>query len=187
MKFTKEMQDRIISWVEQNGLQPQPCGATLISLCRACGIDPKTFHKWEQKSAFSADLTRARATFAESHLVQLENDLIRAAHGAEVKHVKEKAKAEVITIVHKDGSKETRMGELKTVEAFRDTYVGAPDVRALQFALSNLAPDKWKLKQETTLQAQGVNIEMTLPQEAIDGLNHAIETGAKPRAPKDEE
>lgn len=187
MKFTKEMQDRIISWVEQNGLQPQPCGATVVDLCRACGIDRKTFYNWEKKSTFSTALSRARATFAESHLVQLENDLIRAAHGAEVKHVKEKAKAEVITIVHKDGSKETRLGDLKTVEAFRDTYVGAPDVRALQFALSNLAPDKWKLKQETTLQAQGVNIEMNLPQEAIDGLSHAIETGAKPRTPKDEE
>ena len=35
MKFTKEMQDRIIKWVELNGLYPQPCGATVQSLCEA--------------------------------------------------------------------------------------------------------------------------------------------------------
>lgn len=187
MKFTKEMQDRIVAWVETNGLQPQPLGATLHALCEAVGIDRNTFYRWQKKEAFSARLSRAREDFASRQLVSLESSLLRAALGAEVKHTKEKAKAERIDIVHTDGTKETRIGELKTVEAYRDTYIGAPDVRALQFALSNLAPDKWKLKQETTVQAQGVNIDLKLSQPALEGLSAALEDGAMPRKPKDEE
>lgn len=187
MKFTKEMQDRIIAWVELNGLYPQPCGGTLQALCAACGITWDTFKKWEKKSDFSERLSRAREKFASSLVLDLENALVRAAKGAEIKHTKEKAKADRIEIVHKDGSKETRTGDLKTVEAFRDTYIGAPDVRALQFALSNLAPDKWKLKQEHTVDTGGANIQMTISQQAADGLSKAMETGARPRAPKDEE
>ena len=190
MKFTKEMQDRIIEWVELNGLQPQPCGATLQALCRACGFSDETFYRWTKNPknvAFVERLSRAREKFSSSVLLDLESSLLRSAKGAEVKHTKEKAKAERIEIVHTDGTKETRIGELKTVEAYRDTYIGAPDVRALQFALSNLAPDKWKLKQETTVQAQGVNIDLKLSQPALEGLSAALEDGAMPRKPKDEE
>lgn len=187
MKFTKEMQDRIIKWVELNGLYPQPCGATLQSLCEACGISDFSFRKWEKNSAFSERLSRARAKFAATVEVSIVNSLVRNAQGCDIKKVREKAKAEKIEITRPDGSKELRIGELKTVEAYRETYSAPGDTKAAQFLLTNLAPERWKLKQETTLQAQGVNIEMSLPQEAIDGLSHAIETGAKPRTPKDEE
>lgn len=187
MKFTKEMQDRIIKWVELNGLYPQPCGATLQSLCEACGISWDSFRRWEKKDEFAERLSRARAKFAATVEVSIVNSLVRNAKGAEIKRVKEKAKAERVEIVKEDGSKETRIGELKTVEAYRETYTAPGDTRAAQFLLTNLAPDRWKLKQETTVQAQGVEISMSLPQEAIDGINHAIETGGKPRPPKDEE
>ena len=190
MKFTKEMQDRIIRWVELNGLYPQPCGATVQSLCEACGISDTTFERWQSSPknvAFVERLSRARAKFAATVEVSIVNSLVRNAKGCDIKRVKEKAKAEKIEITREDGSKEIRIGELKTVEAFRETYSAPGDTKAAQFLLTNLAPERWKLKQETTLQAQGVNIEMSLPQEAIDGLSHAIETGAKPRAPKDEE
>ena len=187
MKFTKEMQDRIIKWVELNGLYPQPCGATLQSLCEACGISDFTFRKWEKNSAFSARLSRARAKFAATVEVSIVNSLVRSAQGVETKHIKEKARAETIEITHPDGTKEKRLGELKTVEAFRDVYTSPGDVKAAQFLLTNIAPDRWKLKQEHTLEATGVNIEMSLPQEAIDGLQHAIDTGAQPRQPKEEE
>lgn len=187
MKFTKEMQDRIIKWVELNGLYPQPCGATLQSLCEACGIGWDAFKRWEKKPDFAERLSRARAKFAATVEVSIVNSLVRNAQGCDIKKVREKAKAEKIEITRPDGSKELRIGELKTVEAYRETYSAPGDTKAAQFLLTNLAPERWKLKQETTLQAQGVNIEMSLPQEAIDGLSHAIETGAKPRTPKDEE
>lgn len=187
MKFTKEMQDRIIKWVELNGLYPQPCGATIQSLCEACGISDRSFENWAKNAAFSERLSRARAKFAATVEVSIVNSLVRNAQGCDIKKVREKAKAEKIEITRPDGSKELRIGELKTVEAYRETYSAPGDTKAAQFLLTNLAPERWKLKQETTLQAQGVNIEMSLPQEAIDGLSHAIETGAKPRTPKDEE
>lgn len=187
MKFTKEMQDRIVAWVELNGLYPQPCGATLQSLCEACGISDVTFWRWEKNATFATRLSRARAKFAATVEVSIVNSLVRNARGAEVKRVKEKAKAERIETVYPDGRKELRTGELKTVEAYRETYSAPGDTKAAQFLLTNLAPERWKMKQETTLQTQGVEINMTLPQEAIDGLTKAIETGAKPRAPKDEE
>lgn len=187
MKFTEEMQDRIISFVEKNGLQPQPCGATLKSLCDFCGIDWKTFRRWEQNAEFAERLSCAREKFAATLLQDLESSLIRSAKGAEVKKIREEAKAEISEIKKEDGTKETKIGALKTTKALRETYQQAPDVRALQFALSNLAPDRWKLKQETTVQAgQGVQISMNLSQPALEGLTTALEDGAQPRAPKEE-
>ena len=190
MKFTKEMQDRIIEWVELNGLYPQPCGATVQSLCKACGISDTTFDRWtsdEKNVAFMERLTRARAVFAATVEVSIVNSLVRSAQGADIKRIKEKARAETIEVTRPDGSKEKRIGELKTVEAYRETYSAPGDVRAAQFLLTNLAPERWKMKQEHTLEATGVEVKMELPQAAIDGLSRAIETGAQPRAPKDEE
>ena len=187
MKFTKEMQDRIVKWVELNGLYPQPCGATLQSLCDACGISWDSFKKWEQKPDFSERLSRARAKFSATVEVDIVNSLVKSAKGPRIERIKEKAKAERIVETDKDGNKTERIGELKTVEAYRETYSAPGDVKAAQFLLTNIAPDRWKLKQEHTLEATGVNIEMSLPQEAIDGLQHAIDTGAQPRQPKEEE
>ena len=117
MKFTKEMQDRIIKWVELNGLYPQPCGATLQSLCEACGIGWDSFKRWEKKADFAERLSRARAKFAATVEVSIVNSLVRNAQGCDIKKVREKAKAEKIEITRPDGTKELRIGELKTVEA----------------------------------------------------------------------
>ena len=187
MKFTKEMQDRIVKWVELNGLYPQPCGATLQSLCDACGISWDSFKKWEKKPDFSERLTRARAKFAATVEVDIVNSLVKSAKGARIERIKEKAKAERIVETDKDGNKTERIGELKTVEAYRETYSAPGDVKAAQFLLTNLAPDRWKMKQEHTVETTGAQITMNVTQAAFDGLSKALETGAKPRPPKDEE
>lgn len=190
MKFTKEMQDRIVKWVELNGLYPQPCGATVQSLCEACGFSDTTFERWTSNPknvAFVERLSRARAKFAATVEVSVVNSLVRCAKGAEIKHVKEKAKAEHIKITYPDGRTEERLGELKTVEAFRDVYSAPGDVKAAQFLLTNIAPDRWKMKQEHTVETTGAQITMNVTQAAFDGLSKALETGAKPRPPKDEE
>lgn len=187
MKFTKEMQDRIVKWVELNGLYPQPCGATRQSLCNHCGIDDKTLKRWEQNSAFSARLSCARAKFAATVEVEIVNALVKNATGPKIERIKEKAKAEKIVETDKDGNKTERIGELKTVEAYRETYSAPGDTKAAQFLLTNLAPERWKLKREHTVDTTGAQITMNITQEAFDGLSKAIETGAKPRAPKGEE
>lgn len=187
MKFTKEMQERICAWVELNGLQPQPCGATRASLCAAMGITHTTLDRWEKNVQFVQALSRARDVFASKTVLTLENALLRAANGAERKKIREKAKAEPIVIIAPDGTRTERLGELKTVDAYRETLTLPPDVKALQFALTNMAPNKWRNKQEATIDAQGLQINLTTASDAVDGLKHAFETGAQPRPPKDEE
>lgn len=187
MKFTKEMQDRIIKWVELNGLYPQPCGATLQSLCEACGIDWHTFKKWEAKSDFSEALSRAREKFAATVEVSIVNSLVKSAREKKTERIREKKKAETIELVDAKGNRTKTIGPLKTVEAYRDSYTEPGDVKAAQFLLTNLAPDRWKMKQEHTVSTQGVDIDMHITAEAKEGLDHAFETGAQPRAPEGEE
>ena len=177
------------AWVEKNGLHPQACGATIKDFCKAMGIDRATFGRWGKNATFASALTRAREVFAQTTVREVSNALVKAARGVDFTKIKEEAKAETIVEFDPQTGKKIRerTGELKTVKAYRETVYFQPDTKAAMFVLTNLDPENWKNKQEHTLEATGVNIQMELPQEAIDGLSHAIDTGAQPRPPKEEE
>lgn len=156
MKFTKEMQDRIIAWVELNGLYPQPCGATLSELCKSCGITWDTFKKWEQNSDFSERLTHAREKFASTVEVDIVNALVKAAKGVDFTKEKQEYKAQVIKEYDKDTGKKVKeyLGEKPVqVRATSESFYYPPDVKAAQFVLTNMAPERWKMKQEQTIVA----------------------------------
>lgn len=177
------------AWVELNGLHPQRCGATIKDFCKAMGISDETFRRWRNNVVFVEALNRAREKFTETTVKAVENALIKAARGMNFTREKTEAKAEKVVEYDPVTGKRVKeyMGEVKVVKAVRETMFYPPDIKAAIFVLTNMASESWKQKQETTVQAQGVEINMSLPQEAIDGLNHAIATGAKPRVPKDEE
>lgn len=129
-------------WVEKNGLFPQACGASLRDFCAAMGIDQRTYYRWDKIADFADALTRARKRFHDNTVRDVENALVTAARGAEYSIVKEEKKLNPVT------------GKLETVKATRKTFRETPNIEAAKFVLSNMNPDKWRLKQEQTLQAE---------------------------------
>jgi hypothetical protein len=192
MKFTKEMQDRIIKWVELNGLYPQPCGATVQELCKACGFSDETYSRWtssEKNVEFVERLTRAREKFASTVEVGVVNSLVKAAKGVDFTRIKEEAKADKVTEYYENGKKKREYtGELKTVKAVRETVYYPPNVEAAKFVLTNIAPERWKAKQEVTHQGDGgpINISVSSP-DIAEALDKVLAAGAQPRQPKAEE
>lgn len=178
------------AWVERNGLHPQPCGATLRDFCKAMGINDATYRRWQNNADFADALTRARELFRINTVREVENALVKAARGVDFTRIKEEAKAEVVKEYDPKTGKKVKeyTGELKTVKATRETMYYPPDIKAAIFVLTNMAPDTWKQKQETTLQGNGGPIAITLADNAaMEGLKKALETGAKPRKPENEE
>lgn len=149
------------AWVEKNGLHPQACGATVKDFCKAMGIDDATFRRWMKKADFADALTRAREVFAQTTVREVSNALVKAARGVDFTKIKEEAKAEKVVEFDPKTGKKVReyMGDLKTVKAYRETVYFPPDTKAAMFVLTNLDPENWKNKQDTTVHTpDGVRI-----------------------------
>lgn len=151
MKLTAEMKDRIREFVELNGLYPQPCGAPLAALFKAVGIGWDSLKRWQQKAEFAEMLTRARAKFAQQTEIEIVNAMKRAALGIEF--TKETSEATAQKIVEYDPKTGKKVKEYTTEKfvpksAKRETVVIPPSVEAGKFILKNLAPDRWKDKQD---------------------------------------
>lgn len=190
MKLNATKITEAATWVERNGLHPQPCGASIKDFCAAMGISFNTYQRWQENDNFVNALTRAREVFRTTTIRDVENALIKAAKGVDFTKEKTEAKAEkVVEYDPKTGKKvKEYMGEAKVVKATRETMYYPPDIKAAIFVLTNMAPDTWKNKQETTLQGNGEPIAITLSDNAaLEGLKKALETGAKPRKPENEE
>lgn len=145
------MKDRIREFVELNGLYPQHCGSPLKDLCQAVGITWDTFKKWEQNSDFSDILSRARAKFAQQTEIEVVNAMKKAALGFEYTKETQAATAQkVVEYDPKTGKKvkEYTTEKLVTKGAKRVKLIFPPSVKAGTFLLANLAPDRWKQRQE---------------------------------------
>lgn len=148
MKYTRDMLRRIEAWVSKNGLYPQPCGASVTQFCEAMGISWDTLRAWEKNPEFSELLTRARDKFDNDTVREVENALIKSAKGAEYSIIVEEAKR-------------NENGQLVTVKAKKKVFIQAPNVEAAKFVLANMASDKWRIKQEQTINAgEGVHIHV---------------------------
>ena len=151
MKLTAEMKDRIREFVELNGLYPQPCGATQQALCKAVGIGWDSLKRWEQKADFAEMLSRARAKFAQQTEIEVVNAMKKAALGFEYTKETQAATAQkVVEYDPKTGKKvkEYTTEKLVTKGAKRVKLIFPPSVKAGTFLLVNLAPDRWKQRQE---------------------------------------
>lgn len=190
MKLTKEMIDRIQAWVELNGLYPQPCGATVQSLCQECGFSDESFRRWSQKVEFVEMLNQARAKFAATVEVKIVNALIRSAIGVDyTKNISEAVAQKVVEYDEKGKKrKEYTTATLVPKKAKQENIYYPPNVEAAKFVLSNINPASWRLKQEVTHTGgpTPINLEFSDPK-ALAGLNKALANGAQPRKPKDEE
>lgn len=156
-KMTKEMLERIETFVAARGLYPQPCGAPIAELCRECGISDETFARWSKKVEFVDLLTRAREKFAQTTEVNVVNALVKAAQGVDFVQETQEGKAQVVKEYDpKTGKlvKEYTTDKMVTTKAKKVRVYYPPDVRAAQFLLTNVAPDRWKLKQDQAIQAE---------------------------------
>ena len=193
MKLTPAKIKECAAWVEQHGLHPQPCGASVGDFCKAMGIDPRTYNRWSKLSEMSETLNAARDKFAARIVFDVENALVKAALGLDAEVTKEKAKAIDDVIREYDPAtgrlvREHKTKKLVTMEATRERRYYPPDVKAAQFILTNMASGTWRQKQDLNVGAQqGTSIEIKVGDPAAAaGLQKAIDTGAQPAPPTDE-
>ena len=144
----------IFRWVELNGLHPQPCGAAVASLCQHFDITWDTFKAWMQKSDFSEGIKNANATFAASTEIEVVNALKRAATGFVYEKKTAIAGPKVIKTYDKNTGKKIREEETDEIvrkKVVKEDLQATPQVAAAIFLLTNLAPDRWKNRQNTDI------------------------------------
>ena len=193
MKLTPTKIKECAAWVEQHGLHPQPCGASIDDFCKAMGIDPRTYNRWSKMSEISEALNVAREKYASRIVFDVENALVKSALGLDATVTKEKGKAidEVVREYDPVTGKlirETKTKKLVTVEAVKERRYYPPDVKAAQFVLTNMAAGTWRQKQDVNVGTQaGSSIQISVgSQEAAEALQKAIASGAQPAAPENE-
>jgi len=176
------------AWVEKNGLHPQPCGATIKMFCTQMGISFMTYQRWCENENFVNALNRAREIFHSTTVRDVENALVKAARGVDFVHIKEEKKAQKVKEYDEKGRKIKEYdGDPIIVKSMRETIYYPPDVKAAQFVLTNMEPERWKNKQEHTISPDSQPLVLQLSERAKEGLEKALSTGAMPRKPKDEE
>ena len=144
----------IFRWVELNGLHPQPCGAAIGDLCAAMGIDAETYRRWMQKAEFAEGIKNANATFAASTEIEVVNALKRAATGFVYEKKTAIAGPKVIKTYDKNTGKKIREEETDEIvrkKVVKEDLQATPQVAAAIFLLTNLAPDRWKNRQNTDI------------------------------------
>lgn len=134
MKFSKEKIQECADWVRENGLIEYG-GAMLKDFCFHLNIDPQTYYNWMQNSDFSDSIKKAQNEFKSS----LERDIVismaKAAKGYDY---------EQISTEYVDNE-----GKPKIKKQVKKNIYVEPNVGAGIFLLTNIAPDKWKNKQNT--------------------------------------
>lgn len=134
MKYSEEMVKRCAEWVREYGLI-ECGGASLISYCAAMAIDTETHRRWLNKAEYAEAIKNARQAFRDRLEKDIVTSMAQAATGYDYEEtVKEYA--------NRDGSPVIKKWTVtkKRVQA---------NVAAGIFLLTNIAPDRWKNKQNT--------------------------------------
>lgn len=190
MKLTPQLITEMEAWIRENGIFPDPCGASIKSFCERFGIDDQTYRNWQEKSDFSAALSRAREYFKTNTVQEVSNALIKAAKGVDFTAINEEARSQKIKERDPKTGKVVKEydGPAVIVKSSRKTIYYPPNVEAAKFVLANLAPDRWRMKQEIVHEGGERPLELNLRDpKALAGLQKAITTGAMPRKPEDED
>ena len=142
-KYTKEMISACSDWVRENGLMDYG-GATLTDFCNAMRIDNKTYYAWINKTEFSEAIKKAKESFRDSLEKDIVKSLAKAAKGYEY---------EQYTTEYTDVN-----GKPKIKKQVKKNIRVEPNVGAAVFLLTNIAPERWKNRQN-----QEVNISNEKP------------------------
>lgn len=145
MKYTGETPGIVAAWVRENGFVD--CGgASRKDLCAYLKITLKTLENWLKKPDFFEAVEEAKRDFRATVEKKIVQSLARAAMGYEYEQVIEKTVKGV------------------TVEVTHKTMHVEPNVGAGIFLLTNIAPERWKNRQnkEVTggVEVKGLNVEV---------------------------
>lgn len=145
-KYNKEMMQRCSDWVSENGLMEYG-GAKLMDFCAYFGIDQRTYYRWMGYAEFAEVIKKAKEKFKGSLETDIVKSLANAAKGYEYTQTQTE---------YKDMN-----GSPKIVKQTKKNIRVEPNVGAAIFLLTNIAPDRWKNKQQQEVSGDlttGLNI-----------------------------
>ena len=130
-------------WVRENGLMEYG-GARLKDFCAQLGIDDKTYYRWMKNADFSDSIKKAKEHFKNNLEYELVISLSRSAKGYEY---------EQITTEWMDVN-----GKPKIKKQVKKNIHVEPNIGANIFLLTNIAPERWKNRQDSKIEHSG-NVE----------------------------
>lgn len=127
MKYTEEIKERVKQLTEE--------GDSVELICKKIGISRDCFYRWRKTKKDFADLIdEAKRAFLKAIGEKLEASLFKRATGFEF--------TETETEYVNDGNGQPVVKNQKTKNKYYP-----PETGALIFALTNLAPERWKNRQ----------------------------------------
>jgi hypothetical protein len=132
-KYNKDMIQACTDWVRENGLIDYG-GATLRDFCRAMGIDDMSYYNWMKRSEFSEAIKKAKEAFRES----LEKDIVQSLATAAKGYEYTQTTTEYTDVNGKPSIKKQVKKNIRV----------EPNVGAAIFLLTNIAPQRWKNRQD---------------------------------------
>lgn len=139
-KYSKEMVKACADWVRENGLMEYG-GASLTDFCAHFHIDNKSYYRWMGFAEFAEQIKKAKDYFKNNLEKELVMSLAKAAKGYEY---------EQTTTEWTDVN-----GKPKIKKQVKKNIRVEPNVGANIFLLTNIAPDRWKNKQDSSVDVTG--------------------------------
>lgn len=135
-KYNKDMLQACADWVRKNGLIDFG-GATLTDFCKAMGIEDQTYYRWLDKVEFVEAIKKAKEAFRST----LENDIVKSLANSAKGYEYEQYTTEYTDV----------NGKPKIKKQVKKNIRVEPNVGAAIFLLTNIAPDRWKNKQDSNV------------------------------------
>ena len=135
-KYSKDMLQACADWVRKNGLIDFG-GATLTDFCKAMGIEDQTYYRWLAKVEFVEAIKKAKEAFRST----LENDIVKSLANSAKGYEYEQYTTEYTDV----------NGKPKIKKQVKKNIRVEPNVGAAIFLLTNIAPDRWKNKQDSNV------------------------------------
>lgn len=159
MKYTDKTIEIVAAWVRENGFVD--CGgASRKDLCTFLKISLKTLENWLKKPEFFEAVEEAKQDFRATVEKKIVQSLARAAMGYDYEQVIEKTVKGV------------------TIEVTHKTIHVEPNVGAGIFLLTNIAPERWKNRQNKEVsggvEVKGLTVEVA-DEEAKQALKEIAE------------
>ena len=129
-------------WVRKNGLIDFG-GATLTDFCKAMGIEDQTYYRWLDKVEFVEAIKKAKEAFRST----LENDIVKSLANSAKGYEYEQYTTEYTDV----------NGKPKIKKQVKKNIRVEPNVGAAIFLLTNIAPDRWKNKQDSNVSVKEDN------------------------------
>lgn len=139
-KLNEDKMKECSDWVRENGLMEYG-GARLKDFCAHFGIDVKTYYRWMKNANFANAIKKAKEDFKSNLEYDLVISLAKSAKG----HDYEQTTTEWMD----------ENGKPKIKKQVKKNIHVEPNVGANIFLLTNLAPGRWKNRQDSKIEHSG--------------------------------